>query len=62
MDIFCPKCRQKHPLKEYPLNSVEICVLCEQRHTTKDFPSLPSLKVVYEEKIDSKLSYFIDSK
>ena len=51
MAIVCPKCRKKHPLKECPLNSVEICALCEQRHATKGVSSLYGLKAVYEEKM-----------
>lgn len=53
MAIFFLKCRQKHPLKECPLNNVDLYGLCEHKHTTKDCLSLLGLKVVYKEKMDT---------
>ena len=49
--IFCPKCRKKHALRECPLDakSVETCMICSESHETKDCPSIPSLKVVFQE-------------
>lgn len=32
--ILCPKCRQKHPLKECPLQNIQVCGLCTENHTT----------------------------
>jgi len=29
MAIFFPQCMKKHPLKEFPLNTVETCAICE---------------------------------
>ena len=46
LGIFYTKCRKNHPLKECPLNKVEVCQLCELNHDTKEFPSLPQLKVI----------------
>ena len=46
LGIFYPKFRKNHPLKECPLNKVEVCQLCELNHDTKEFPSLPQMKVV----------------
>jgi hypothetical protein len=46
--VFCPRCRKKHPLRECPLDNIEICGICEQNHDTKNCPSLPELKVVYQ--------------
>jgi hypothetical protein len=47
--IFFPKCCKKNPLREFPLDSVEICVICEQDHDTKNCPSLPGIKTIYQE-------------
>jgi hypothetical protein len=46
--ILCSKCWKKYPLRECPLNNVEVCAIREKNHTTKDFPSFPELKVVYQ--------------
>ena len=29
LSIFCSKCREKHPLRECPLDKVPICTICE---------------------------------
>ena len=44
LSIFCPKCRKKHPLKECPLNTVEICGLCTSNHKNDDCPRLKELQ------------------
>jgi len=51
LSIFYQKFRKKHALRECPLDlkSVEICVICAKNHETKECPSIPSLKVVYQE-------------
>ena len=49
LDVFCPRCRKNHPLKECPLDKVEVCQLCELNHDTKEFPSLPQVKTVLQE-------------
>ena len=46
LGVFCPKCRKKHPLKECPLDKVEVCHLFELNHDTKECSSLPQVKVV----------------
>lgn len=48
MAIFYPQCRNKHPLKECPLNVVETYAICEQNHSTSMCPSLPRLKAVFQ--------------
>jgi hypothetical protein len=51
--IFCLKCKKKHPPRECPLNSVQVCLICELNHATDQCPSLPgvkaSMKVINEE-------------
>jgi undecaprenyl pyrophosphate synthase len=53
LSIFCLKCRKKHPLRECPLNNVQVCLICELDHATDQCPSLPgvkaSMKVTNEE-------------
>ena len=49
--IFCPKCRKKHALREFPLDAkiIETYVICSENHETKICPSIPGLKVVFQE-------------
>jgi hypothetical protein len=47
--IFCPKCRKKHPPRECPLNSVQVCLICELDHATDQCPSLPGVKASMKE-------------
>ena len=65
MAILCPQCIKKHPLKEFPLNIVEACVICEQTHATSSCPSLPGLKAFFqgasEENVIDQL-YFMGQK
>ena len=35
LGVFCPRCRKNHPLKEFPLDKIELCQLCELNHDTK---------------------------
>jgi len=53
MSIFCPRCRKKHALREFPidLKSLETCVICAEENDTKEFPSLLGLHVVYQKEI-----------
>jgi hypothetical protein len=44
LSIFCPKCRDKHPKRECPLNSVQVCLICELDHPTNKCPSLLGVK------------------
>ena len=46
LGVFFPRCRKNHPLKEFPLDKVEVCQLCEMNHDTKECPSLPQVKAV----------------
>lgn len=29
LSIFCSKCREKHPLRECPLDNVPVCTICK---------------------------------
>jgi len=46
--IFCSKCREKHPLRECPLDKVPICTICEKDHETQQCPSLLGIKAVLQ--------------
>jgi hypothetical protein len=48
LSIFCFMCRKKNPLREFPLDHIEVCGICEQNHDNKSFPSLPELKEFYQ--------------
>ena len=45
LGVFCPRCRKNHPLKECPLDKVEVCQLCELNYNS---PSLPQVKAVLQ--------------
>ena len=63
LGVFCLRCRKKHPLKECPLDKVEVCHLCELNHDTKECPSLPQVKEFLQESIsDVEKAYFIAQK
>jgi hypothetical protein len=34
LTIFCPKCRKRHPLKEFPLDNIDLCGICADNHAT----------------------------
>jgi hypothetical protein len=38
LSIFCPKCREKHPLRECPLDNIKICAICVGEHPTEHCP------------------------
>ena len=46
--IYCPKCRDKHPLRECPRDKVPVCTLCEKDHETEQCPSLPGIKAAMQ--------------
>lgn len=37
--MFCSKCRKKHPLRECPANTIEVCRICEVDHSADQCPS-----------------------
>ena len=60
LGIYCPKCRKNHPLKECPLDKVEVCQL---NHDTKECPSLPQVKAVLQASTpEVEPAYFIAQK
>jgi len=45
--VFYSICRKKHPLRECPASSIEVCQICEDDHSTDKCPSLPKIKATY---------------
>ena len=63
LGVLCARCRKKHPLKECPLEKVEVWQLYELNDETKEFPSLPQVKAVLHASTPNvEKSYFIDQK
>ena len=63
LGVFCPKCRMKHPVKECPIDKVEVCYICEFNHDTKECPSLPQVNAfLHASTLDVELAYFIAQK
>ena len=48
MSIFYPRCRTKHPQREFPLNNISICHICTEEHPTDNFPLFPGLQAIYK--------------
>ena len=46
--IFCSQCKKKHPIKNYPVNSICVCGVCAEDHTMEDYPSLPGMQAIYK--------------
>ena len=44
LGVLFPKFTKKHPVREFPLDKVEVCGLCELENDTKGFPSCPKSK------------------
>jgi hypothetical protein len=44
LSIFCSKCIEKHPLREFPLDKMPIFTLCNKDHETQQCPSLLGIK------------------
>lgn len=58
--IFFPRCTNRHPRHECPLNVIEVC---EENHATDNCPSLSGLKVVYQgAEGDSEKLYFLNQR
>ena len=63
LGVFCLQCRKNHPLKEFPLDKIEVCQLCQLNHYTKECPSLPQVKVVLQASTpEVEPAYFITQK
>ena len=63
LGVFYPKSRKKHPLREFPLDKVEVCVLGDLEHDTKFFPSLPKFTTIFQATtMDTDHAYFISQK
>lgn len=46
--IYFSKCRKRLPLREFPLNSVNICGRCIANHKTENHPSFPKLQAIFK--------------
>ena len=53
LQIFCPKCRKRHPLKECPLNTIGVCALCTEKNSTESLPALPEIQDIYKLSIEA---------
>ena len=63
LGVLFPKCRKKHPLREFPLDKVEVCGLCELEQYTKYYPSLLKAKALFQAStVDTKHVCFIVQK
>jgi hypothetical protein len=47
LSVYCPKCRKKNPLRECPLDNIQICGICAGNQATKKCPYLQGIKATY---------------
>ena len=59
LSIFCTKCRKKHPLKECPLNSVQICGLWAENQKIDECSRLKELQATRVEEIQNMDSLYL---
>lgn len=61
--MFCPKCKEKHSLKECKVNNINLCNLYDMEHSTICCSELPRLKEALKESgEEAHSSYFIGSR
>jgi hypothetical protein len=48
LSIFCSKCKEKHPRREFPLDKKPICTICDKDHETQQCHSLPRIKATLQ--------------
>ena len=48
LNIFCSRCRKRHPLKECPLNTMSLFAFCTDKHQTENCPSFPELQAIFK--------------
>jgi hypothetical protein len=44
LSIFCSKCRNKHPLRDYSLDNIQLCGFCLETHSIEHCPTLQGMK------------------
>jgi len=59
LSIYCPRCRNKHLLRECPLDKSEICQIYDREHSTSQCSQLPALKRLSKKNavIEEELNY-----
>ena len=58
LQIFCPKCRKRHHLKEFPFNTIIVCALWTEKHSTESFLALPEIQVIYKIRTEAGNKYY----
>lgn len=56
--IFCSECRKKDPLRECPLDSVQVCGLCIENHSTENCLRLKELKMNPMEEVKGTKGFY----
>lgn len=58
LSIFCPKCRNKHPLNECPFDIIDVYGICAKIHLMKNFPKIEKLKAINKKEGETKKSIY----
>jgi hypothetical protein len=58
--FFFHRCKKKHPPRECPLDSIQVCGICAENHSTENFPSFLGLKSIFKgESTVTKSLYYV---
>ena len=59
LSIFCSKCRNKHPLRDCPLDSIQLCGFCLETHLVEHCPTLQGMKASQKGEVEGESLCFI---
>ena len=54
MSIFCSKCRNKHPLRDCPLDSIQLYGFCLETHPVEHCPTLQGMKASQKGEVEGE--------
>jgi hypothetical protein len=57
MNIYFPRCKRKHSLRECSLDNISVCGFCIEDHSTKKCRSFPGLLAIYKSGDTRESSY-----
>ena len=59
LSIFCSKCRNKHPLRDCPFDSIQLCGFSLETHSVAHCPTLQAMKTSQKGEAEAESLCFI---